>query len=1777
MEPRYLLTTFVVDSLDDNTLADGMVTLREAIQAAETDLPVGDALAGNGPDTIMFAPDLSGTINLSTVGDSSSGDSAFSISTQITIDGSNGGTGIALDAGGNKRHFLVSGTGNLTLDTLTLERGAAESGGAINNAGTLSISSSTLFNNSAGVTFSGQGGAIYNDDGSIDVDNSTFSGNTAVTQPGNVGASAGGSIYNSNGDFRAKSTTFTGSTANRGGALFTHVFGQGQVRTVLLENSILANSSGDDLENFGGTVDARYSLIEAGLGPGVNGVNGVNVGNIFGTDPRLEPLGTTGGPTQTHRLKPDSPAINAGDPAAASGVGGIPTVDQRGDSFGRVVEGRIDMGATELQGPKLVSFTRQTPAAQFTAADTLTFRAEFDTEVVNVDTTDFTVAGGSTAIVSGVSMLSESMYDITVSGGDLASFNGTVGLDVASGTDIDDLNGFSLLPVEPSTDETYGLANQSTVTVSTLADDIDGDFSAGQLSLREAVAFAEALPGVTTIDFAGSLAGGTIALTGGRFTVTQNVTVVGLGADQLTISGENASRIFVFGGGTYALSGLDLANGFTDGTGGAINAQPGHDLTITDSIIRDSRADLAGGGISAVQGTLTLVGSAILNNSTGFQGGGINILSSPGSNIINTTISGNSTGGGGLGGGGIQNFATAGGPSLVTLANVTMVDNTAPNGGTISTNVTVGAISATTQYRDSIFSTTSASNITQTAGGLATNVSLGHNISSNGQGNLSATGDLPSTDPLLGPLQDNGGTTPTHALLPGSPAIDAGNSTLTTDQRGLTRPADLDSVANAAGGNGSDIGAFEVQAELSSLTVTTTTDVVDNTDNLTSLREAIMFANSQAGSDTVMFDAGLSGTITLTGGEISITDSVAIAGPDAENLTISGNNGSRIFNITDSDNMNLLDVEIRGLTLRDGVASGIGDVGRGGAVFAQENLTILDSVFTGNTASETGGALFVDASATTVGAASALTIQRSQFTLNQSTGDGGAIDVESDADADGSSVTVRIEDTTISGNSTTGSEGDGGGLYLDVESYGGTATTEATLLRTVITGNAAGDKGGGLGTDMDVGFSSGGSTTLTILDSDISGNTATDDGGGVYLENAAFGVNSSVSTIIRRTTITGNTTTQGNGGGIIDDDSQAGNSAKTSILLDEVMLSGNSAPSGRGGGFFTDANTYLPNAEVTITITGSTITGNSARSGGGIENTVYAAAGATNAKVALVIRDSTVSGNTAGTGGGGGLDINPDSYEPSATVATIIENSTISGNSTEGRGGGILNTGSGATTVTASTITGNTSGVGSSEPLYSGGGIHVDGGTFSLRNTIVAGNTDSTGTAPDIDDTATAISASFSLIGDNTGSSLTEAPVGSADASGNLIGGATNGVINPLLGPLADNGGPTHTHALLKGSPAIDAGGTVTTVTDGLLFNTGVDDQGNLLGDSVSDPNYTLFARPALSSPDIQTVPADGFPIPPWVPNEPDSRWIGPPADDAVGVAGTYVYRTSFDLSGFDFADLTFSITGRWASDNSGSDILINGVSTGQTNSEFTAFSPFTITTGYVSGVNTIDFVVQNTLGIPSPSGLIVDDIQLIATRVGDQRGQNVPVDLIGVPNATGGDGSDIGAYEAQIAPSADFDSDGDVDGTDFLAWQRGFGTTMGAVRSDGNSDDDGDVDVSDLAAWQVSYAQPQPLLAASTDEGLASASRATESASAEVIDSAFALTAHRHRPAESPGILEEPLDLETLIAPIGTPSDTLVSSGEVDDWVSAEPTDSADESQSTPWLDEDLLEKVFG
>jgi hypothetical protein len=288
--------------------------------------------------------------------------------------------------------------------------------------------------------------------------------------------------------------------------------------------------------------------------------------------------------------------------------------------------------------------------------------------------------------------------------------------------------------------------------------------------------------------------------------------------------GTPAFRIFqICAGADVTIDRLTIMNGIgSTGLGGGIfndgftgNAT----LTITNSTVSGNSASGAGGGIYNGQATLIINNSTVSGNSTGpnpggFGGGGIlNIVFSTSATLTinNSTISGNSAM---TVGGGIRNLSIGTTSATLTIKNSTLSGNSAGLGlgGGIDNSAPSG--SATLTIGDTILKTgASGANIRNF---LGTVTSLGYNLSNDdASAFLNQTGDQNSTDPLLGPLQDNGGPTFTHALLTGSPAIDKGFnfSGSTTDQRGpgFVRTFDNPSIPNATGGDGTDIGSFEVQ------------------------------------------------------------------------------------------------------------------------------------------------------------------------------------------------------------------------------------------------------------------------------------------------------------------------------------------------------------------------------------------------------------------------------------------------------------------------------------------------------------------------------------------------------------------------------------------------------------------------------------------------------------------------------------------------------------------------------------------------------------------------------------------------------------------------------------------------------------------------------------------------------------------------------------------------------------------------------------------------------
>jgi len=336
----------------------------------------------------------------------------------------------------------------------------------------------------------------------------------------------------------------------------------------------------------------------------------------------------------------------------------------------------------------------------------------------------------------------------------------------------------------------------------------------GEGSLRQAILDANANPGPDTIEFDKS-AWGTITLTSGELLITDDLTITGPGVFALTVSGNHQSRVFEINSGiTVDISGLTVSDGLASGYGGGILNNG--TLTISNVVVSSNSATPGGGGI-ANNGTLTITNSTLSGNSTSGRGGAINNNNAGMVTITSSTLSGNSaTTGGGI----YTNAATT-----VTLINSTLSGNSGSKGGGIYNDSGTVNVSFTTLSGNS--AATGGGIYNEAGGTLNIKNSIVANSTSGGDcanfGTWNASGvnfttngtcpgftQVPSTGPgglNLGPLADNGGPTQTHALLPGSVAIDAApdctplnsKEPLATDQRGIGRPQ----------GSACDVGSYE--------------------------------------------------------------------------------------------------------------------------------------------------------------------------------------------------------------------------------------------------------------------------------------------------------------------------------------------------------------------------------------------------------------------------------------------------------------------------------------------------------------------------------------------------------------------------------------------------------------------------------------------------------------------------------------------------------------------------------------------------------------------------------------------------------------------------------------------------------------------------------------------------------------------------------------------------------------------------------------------------------
>ncbi len=860
-----------------------------------------------------------------------------------------------------------------------------------------------------------------------------------------------------------------------------------------------------------------------------------------------------------------------------------------------------------------------------------------------------------------------------------------------------------------------------------------------------------------------------------------------------------------------------------------MQVESGGTATLTDSILAGNSSQ--GGGAINDNGGLTLIDCTIADNTATTSGGGLQVESGGMATLTDSTLSGNSSEYGGA-------INDNGG---LTLIDCTLADNTADqagglrfysgtaavNGGTIADNTASTAGGGlfdqigTLTVGDTIIAGNTSPSGPDVDGSVT---SEGHNLLGNTSGMSGAIGsDLTGMAADLGPLAYNGGPTETLALLTGSPAIDAGNNALIPsgqidDQRG----PGYDRIVNGT----VDIGAFEVQPVY---TVTDLRDTAGSSSDVT-LRYAITQADANPNST---IDFGVTGTIALASALPDLIANVAITGPGATSLTIQGGGPSSRYSysilVVDAG----VTASLSGLTISGGSAT----VGAGLEV--KGTVTVTDCTIADNTATTSGGGLQVESGGTATLTDSTLSGNSSAY--------GGAINdnggltlidctlADNTADQAGGlrfySGTAAVNGGTIADNTASIA---GGGLFDQI----GTLTVGDTIIAGNtspsgpdvdgsvtseghnLLGNTSG-MSGAIGSDLtgmaaDLGplaYNGGPTETLALL----LGSPAIDAGNNALIPSGQIDdqrgpgyariVNGTVDIgayELRLYTVTDPADTAGSSSDVTlryaiaqadahpystIDFSVTGTIALTSALPDlsaNVAITGPGATSLtiQGGGPSSDYSIFTVDAGVTASLSGLTISGGSATVGAGLE-----------VKGTVTVTDCTIADNTATTSGGG-LQVE------SGGMATLTD-STLSGNSSAY--GGAINDNGGLTLIDC-TLADNTADQAGGLRFYSGtaavnggtiadntastagGGLFDQIGTLTVGDTIIAGNTSPSG--PDVDGSVT--SEGHNLLGNTSGMS---GAIGS-----DLTGMAAD------LGPLAYNGGPTETLALLLGSPAIDAG-----------------------------------------------------------------------------------------------------------------------------------------------------------------------------------------------------------------------------------------------------------------------------------------------------------------------------------------------------------------------------------
>lgn len=436
-----------------------------------------------------------------------------------------------------------------------------------------------------------------------------------------------------------------------------------------------------------------------------------------------------------------------------------------------------------------------------------------------------------------------------------------------------------------------------------------------------------------------------------------------------------------------------------------------------------------------------------------------------------------------------------------------------------------------------------------------------------------------------------------------------------------------------------------------------------------SLRQALADSND---GDTINFAPTVSGTISLTSGELLVNDSITISGPGANTLTVNGNASSRVFHIATSKT-----VTISGLTITNGNPTGNFPDDSGGGIYNDAaTLTVNNCTVSGNSATWGGGIYnFGEGN----GSSASLTVNNSTVSVDSAGGTGAGGGIYNDGENEGS-ATLMVNNSTLSSNSAP----NGGGIYND--GFGGNAAL--TVSNSTLIGNSASTSGGGI---YNYAFpappSNPGSATGTISNSTLSSNSAITSGGAIY--NFAGDI-SHASVTVSNSTLSGNGAD--NGGGVYSAASAhlAVGPATATLTISNSTLSGNSG-STSGGGIYNEGSGEVRQEQVTIT--NSTLSGNSAPNGAGIYN--FADVGSTAAVViGETILNAGASGANISNNSGTVLSLG---YNLSSDDASAFLNATGDQNSTDPLLGPLQN--NGGPTFTHALLTGSPAIDGGAPPL----------------------------------------------------------------------------------------------------------------------------------------------------------------------------------------------------------------------------------------------------------------------------------------------------------------------------------------------------------------------------------------------------------------------------------------------------------------------------------------------